>query len=267
MSDIEEIEERLARSLPKSKYKRLKDSRLFEVVEEVFDYPTLMALYELINRKIIGVMHGVVAAGKEARIYWAETPEGEDIAVKIFLVSAAEFRRGRLKYIEGDPRFKRVGRKIRDIVRVWCSKEFRNLRRAFEIGVRVPRPLAFRDNVLVMEFIDAGERGVPAPLIKDYPPEDPEEAFKTVCHYIELLYTKGELVHADLSEYNIMNTGSELVIIDWGSAVHAGHPSAEEFLLRDISTIFKFFEKLGVSVDDPLTFFRHLVARKHGYSK
>ncbi len=264
---IEDIEDIIAKKLPKPKYKRIKDSRLFEVVEEVFDYPTLMALYDLINKGIIETIYGVVASGKEARIYWAEDPEGNDLAVKIFLVSTAEFRRGRLKYIEGDPRFKRVGRKIRDIVRAWCSKEFRNLKRAYEVGVRVPRPIAFKDNVLVMEFISGGERGVPAPAIKDYPPEDPEEAYLTIRRYIETLYLEGDLVHADLSEYNILNTGSELVIIDWGSAVHVRHPHAEEFLRHDIYTVFRYFDRLGVETDDPEEFFKTLLRKKLDISR
>lgn len=238
--------------------KKVKDSRLFEVVEEVFDYPTLMALYHLINRGFIKVMYGAVASGKEARIYWAEGAEG-DVAVKIFLVLTAEFRKGRLKYIEGDPRFRKVGRDIRDLVKVWCSKEYRNMLKAHEVGVRVPKPYAYRDNVLVMEFIDSGERGKPAPLIKDIPPKDPIKAFKEVKEYIKRLYTEANLVHADLSEYNIMNKNGELVIIDWGSAVHRNHPHAEEFLIRDIKNIFSFFRKLGVKTEEPEDFYKEIL--------
>jgi len=241
--------------------KRVKDSRLFEVVEEVFDYPTLMALYKLINDGVIGVMHGAVAAGKEARIYWAETPKGEDIAVKIFLVQAAEFRRGRLVYIEGDPRFKRVRRGLRGLIELWCSKEFRNLRRAYEAGVRVPRPYARRGNVLVMEFVgDPDVRGRPAPLLREVELDDPEVAFETLKGYIRRLYLEAKLVHADLSEYNVMVRGSELVLIDFGSAVDVSHPMASEFLRRDIRNIYAYFRRLGVDVGDPDEFYRELTA-------
>ncbi len=54
----------------------------------------------------------------------------------------------------------------------------------------------------------------------------------------------GKIIHADLSEFNIVNTGDELVIIDWGgSAVKANHPNAIEFLLRDIENINRYFSK------------------------
>ncbi len=243
----------------KKSRKKLKDTSLFEVVEEVFDYKTLMALYYLINKGFIHVMHGAVASGKEAKIYWAEDSKRNDVAVKIFLVKTAEFRRGRLKYIEGDPRFKKIGRDIRSIVRVWCSKEYRNLLRAYEAGIRVPKPYAFKENILVMEFISGDERGRPAPLIKDKVPEDPKNAFLIIKDYIRKLYSKAELIHADLSEYNIMVKDSELVVIDWGSAVHKMHPSAREFLIRDIRNIYNFFRRLGVKTGDPLEFYLELV--------
>ncbi len=253
-------EEELERRLGRARFKKLKDSRMFEVVEEVFDYRTLMALYDLVNRGVISLMHGAVAAGKEARIYWAEGPRGEDLAVKIYLVTAAEFRRGRLKYMEGDPRFRRVGRSMRSVVRAWCSKEYSNLVRAHEAGVRVPRPVAFRENVLVMEFVDSGVRGVPAPLIKDCPPDDPDAAYREVKEFIRRAYLRAGLVHADLSEYNIMNRLNILYIIDWGSGVLKSHPNANEFLLRDIETVFRYFERLGAEVDDPREFYNELLS-------
>ena len=241
--------------------KRVKDSRLFEVVEEVFDFPTLMALYKLLNSGVIQVVHGAVASGKEARVYWAESPQGEDLAVKIFLTITSEFRKSRLIYIEGDPRFKRVRSNVRQMIELWCSKEYRNLVRAWEAGVRVPRPIARRGNVLVMEFIgDPEQRGKPAPLLKDAPLEDPDAAFRTLKRYIELLYVKARLVHADLSEYNVMVKGGELVVIDFGSAVDVGHPRALEFLKRDIRNIFAFFAELNVDTGDPEGFFEQLVA-------
>ncbi|RLE67594.1 MAG: serine protein kinase RIO, partial [Thermoprotei archaeon] len=196
--------------LPRKVMKKLKDSRLFEVTEEVFDYPTLMALYDLINRGIIHIVHGVVAAGKEARIYWGENRKGEDLAIKIYLVTTAEFRKGRLKYIEGDPRFSRVPRKIRDLVKVWVAKEFKNIQVAWRVGIPAPRVYGFKDNVLVMEFLSFNRRGVPAPSIKNYPPDDPQEAFNLIKNFIRILFLKGKLVHADLSEYNILNTGDKL---------------------------------------------------------
>jgi len=257
--DVDEYVERVMSRIRSEK--RVKDSRLFEVVEEVFDYPTLMALYKLLNAGVIGVVHGVVASGKEARVYWAQSPSGEDIALKIYLTVTSEFRRGRLFYIEGDPRFRRIRGNVRKLVELWCSKEFRNLRRAWEAGVRVPRPIARRGNVLVMEFVgDPEVRGRPAPLLKDVELPDPERAFEELKRQILLLYTKAKLVHADLSEYNVMVRGDELVIIDLGSAVDVNHPRALEFLQRDVRNIFSYFRRLGLDTGDPEEFVAEILS-------
>ena len=75
-----------------------------------------------------------------------------------------------------------------------------------------------------------------------------EEALEVLLGYMHKLYNEAELVHADLSEYNVMNREGELIIIDWGSAVKKGHPMFTEFLLRDIRNVLRFFHKLGVKV-------------------
>ena len=251
---------RLEREFEKSRLKRILDSDLFEVVEEVFDYSTLMAIQDLANDRVIKVLHGCISAGKEARVYWAEGPKGVDLAVKIYLISTAEFRKSIYRYIIGDPRFKGLRGSFRKLIYAWCSKEFRNLKIAYNIGVKVPKPIKAHKNVLVMEFINApGMRGVPAPLIKDEPPEDPEKAYNEIINVIYKLYNEGNLVHADLSEYNIMNRGGELYIIDWGSAVKKEHPMAREFLLRDIRNVVSFFRKLGVKCEDPVEIFEWVI--------
>ena len=250
MSDIEERVHRLERMrIERERLARIMDEDLLETVEEVFDRLTLLSLYDLVNDGVIDVMHGVVSSGKEARVYWAEDPEGNDLAVKIYLTMTAEFRHGMLKYIEGDPRFQHVRRHPRKLIYLWCRKEFRNLKLAYETGIRVPKPIAARNNILVMEFINQpNERGRPAPLLREAPPEDPEEALEVLLGYMHKLYNEAELVHADLSEYNVMNREGELIIIDWGSAVKKGHPMFTEFLLRDIRNVLRFFHKLGVKV-------------------
>jgi len=263
--DIEEETVKLIKERIESrKVKRRKDEEHYEVLEEVFDRATLLALYDLVNKGYIERIYGVVATGKEARIYWAEDPSGNDIALKIFLIVTAEFWKRRKRYIDGDPRFVRIRRSRRHLIKAWCSKEFKNLKLAYEAGVRVPKPIVFKENVLVMEFINApGERGVPAPLLKDAPPTDPHTAFEVIMDYVEKLYKNAKLVHADLSEYNILNREPEFVIIDWGSAVLLAHPNAHEFLMRDISNVTNYFKRLGVDVPDPKEIYSSLVSEHH----
>jgi len=220
-------------------------------LEEVFDQATLMVIYQFLNSGVLYEVHGVVSAGKEARVYWGKNKEGKDLAVKIYLTASAEFRRGMLKYIEGDYRFKGVKRDTRSLIFAWAQKEFRNLEQASRAKVRVPKPVAVKNNVLVMEFI--GKDGINAPSLKEQPPSNPEKVYSALLTYLERLYRKAELVHGDLSEYNIMMWKGNPVIFDVSQAVPTSHPMAKFFLQRDLANVNRFFSRLGVkvlSVDD-----------------
>jgi RIO kinase 1 len=215
-------------------------------LEEVFDQATRLVIYQLLNKGILYEVHGVVNAGKEARVYLGKNKEGKDLAVKIYLTASAEFRKGMLKYIEGDYRFKGVKHDTRSLIFAWAQKEFRNLEQASRAKVRVPKPIAVKNNVLVMEFI--GKNGVSAPSLKEQAPSAPEKVFEVLLTYLERLYRKAELVHGDLSEYNIMMWNDDPIVFDVAQAVPISHPMAEFFLRRDIANLNKFFYRLGVKV-------------------
>jgi RIO kinase 1 len=215
-------------------------------VEEVFDQATLMVVYDLLNRGVLDEVHGVVNAGKEARVYSGKTKEGRDLAVKIYLTASAEFKKGMVKYIEGDYRFKGVKHDTRSLIYAWAQKEFRNLQQASRARVRVPKPVAVESNVLVMEFI--GKDGVHAPSLKERVPSDAEEVYGVLLTFVERLYRKADLVHGDLSEYNVMMWKGKPVVFDMAQAVPTSHPMAEFFLRRDLANVNRFFSRLGVEV-------------------
>jgi RIO kinase 1 len=215
-------------------------------LEEVFDQATFMVIYDFLNSGVLYEVHGVVNAGKEARVYWGKNKEGKDLAVKIYLTASAEFRKGMLKYIEGDYRFKGVKRDTRSLIFTWAQKEFRNLEQASRVKVRVPKPIAVKNNVLVMEFI--GKDGVQAPSLKEQQPDNPDKVYETLVTYVTRLYRKAELVHGDLSEYNIMMWNGRPVLFDMAQAVPTSHPMAGFLLHRDLNNLNKFFSRLDVKV-------------------
>ena len=215
-------------------------------VEEVFDQTTRMIVFDLLNSGVFYELNGVVSSGKEARVYWATDKEGKDLAVKIYLTSSAEFKKGMHKYIEGDPRFKDVKHDTRSLMAVWAQKEFRNLKEATDAKVRVPKPIAVKSNVVVMEFI--GEKGVSAPSLKEQPPENPEKIYKIILTSIKRLYQKAKIVHGDLSEYNIMMWKGKPVVFDMSQSVSIQHPLADELLVRDLTNVNRFFSRLNVEV-------------------
>lgn len=238
----EKVRARILEYEKKSRYLR-KRSEDYEVVEDVFDKSTKMALYKLINKGVLHILLGVVKTGKESRVYWGKRVDNTDVAVKIYLTVALEFRR-RLQYIEGDPRFADVSRSTHDLVEVWAKKEYRNLTEAYAAGVKVPEPFGLNRNVLVMKFI--GESGTPAPALREV--EVTQKDYRLSIEQIRFLYQKAGLVHADLSEYNIFKWRGEVILFDFGSAVSIDHPNADEFLQRDLENLNRFFSKNGVKI-------------------
>ena len=215
-------------------------------IEEVFDQSTRMVLFHFLSSGILNEVNGVVSAGKEARVYWGKTKTGEERAVKIYLTSSAEFKKGMLMYIEGDYRFKNIKRDTRSLISTWAQKEFRNLDSADKAKVRVPKPIAVDRNIVIMEFI--GKDGVSAPRLKEIPPEDPQKTYKQLLTFMRRLYQKAELVHGDLSEYNLMTWKGKLVMFDMSQSVPTSHPLAQELLNRDITNVNRFFSRQGVKV-------------------
>ena len=214
-----------------------------KTLDEVFDKPTLLVLYKYISSGYIETLDYPLSTGKEANVFHATTPQGGSLAVKIFRTNTATFR-SFMTYIAGDPRFGHVKPNRRDIVYVWAQKEYKNLQRYFEAGVRVPNPVAWRQNVLLMEFV--GDEGTPAPRLKDAPPADPQKAYETLTAQYRLGVDKGSLVHGDFSEFNILNLGEELVTIDVAQAVLLHHPMARDLLQRDAKNLSAYFRRLGV---------------------
>ena len=89
---------------------------------------------------------------------------------------------------------------------VWAEKEMRNLKRLENEGVRCPRPIEVRENVLAMEFLGDDE-GWASPRLKDAPAMDPSalaELYAELMIIMRVMYQRCRLVHADLSEYNIL---------------------------------------------------------------
>ncbi len=219
---------------------RIKGAEELKVASYVLDRQTLLTLYTLANRGHIEVMHGTIKMGKESCVFLAEARGGERVAVKIHRIATAEFK-AITNYIAGDPRFRSFRRSRRGIVFTWVRKEFKNLETAHGAGVAVPKPVAFLNNVIVMELIEENAR--PAPMLRDAELESPHEFFGMLVEEVRKLYTRAKLVHADLSEYNVLVREQKPVLIDLSSAVPLEHPYAEEFLSRDVQNLTRYFSR------------------------
>jgi RIO kinase 1 len=216
---------------------RIKDADQFKVREDVFDDVTLLALYKLVHKKWLSVIGGSISTGKEANVFYGER-DGAEIAIKIYRIRTANFTT-MSSYIIGDRRFSHVKKAKKELIFAWTRKEFSNLVRARDAGIAVPEPLVWDRNILIMSFI--GEREIPFPQLRNVELENPAETYTQIMSIIDTLYKKAELVHADLSEFNILY-GDKPYLIDMGQSVTRDHPRALPFLMRDIRNINRFFK-------------------------
>ncbi|MDE1763008.1 MAG: serine protein kinase RIO [Thaumarchaeota archaeon] len=217
-----------------------------KVIDEVFDKSTTMTVSGLKNSGTISYVNGAVGSGKESKTYWAVSPSGKDLALKIYLVATSNFKK-RHPYLLGDQRFTKLRKGTRHLVELWAQKEFANLSHCFDSKIPCIRPITVIKNVLVMDFM--GKNGVPEPILVET--EVDYKDYEQAISIIDDLYNKAKIVHADFSEYNIFKTEKGLVVFDFGSAVESRHPNALEFLERDIKNITKFFVKRGLTVTNP----------------
>ena len=227
----------------------MKESR--KIFQRVFDNYTFKSLIKLIGKRHFTTLDFPISTGKEADVYKATkiSKDGakKPVAVKIYRIETSNFKKMQ-DYLIGDPRFDRIKKTKRGTVEAWCQKEYRNLKDAYEAGLKVPKPIAFEKNVLVMEFIGK-KGGTPYPLLKEVQLKDPKKTIKQLISSIKKLWLKARIVHGDLNEFNIIMKNQTPYIIDIGQAMSIKHPYAPELLKRDLNQINKLAKKYKIKID------------------
>jgi RIO kinase 1 len=225
---------------------RRKDTNDRKSYDEVFDRQVIMRIYKLFTDGVIDRLDFPISTGKEGNVFRASTSKDEFVAVKIYRTATSTFG-DMAKYVQGDPRFRGLTGRKRKLIYAWANKEFINLKLFESAGVRVPKPIIHVSNIVIMEYI--GDASEPAKEMRNVRLEDPEAIARKILGYVRLAYQKAELVHSDLSEFNVLMLEGEPVIIDVGQAVVLGHPQAEEWLERDVKNLVRFFKKYDVRLD------------------
>lgn len=228
---------------------RVKDKSDRATVEQVLDPRTRMILFKMLSRGVFSEINGCISTGKEANVYHATTAKGESRAIKIYKTSILLFK-DRDKYVSGEFRFRHGYCKgnPRKMVRTWAEKEMRNLIRLQTAQIPCPEPIMLRSHVLVMSFI--GRDDMPAPLLKNAVLSESKsrELYLQIIQDMRIMYNEARLVHADLSEFNILYHNGGAYIIDVSQSVEHDHPHALEFLRKDCSNVNDFFQKHDVAV-------------------
>ncbi|KAK2962501.1 putative serine/threonine protein kinase [Blattamonas nauphoetae] len=192
--------------------------------------------------------------------------EGREFAIKIYKTSILIFK-DRDRYVTGEFRFRNgyARSNPRKMVAMWAEKEYRNLLRLSQAGIHAPVPRAQRQHVLVMDFI--GDDGNAASRLKgavgqyQLTKEQLTRIYWDTADIMKKMYQDCRLVHADLSEYNLLYfvKTEELWVIDVSQSVEHDHPHSLEFLRRDADIINKFFRHYDVHTLSARELFDYIV--------
>lgn len=212
----------------------------FKTIKGVFDEFTNRTLFELESRGAFDELVSPLKVGKESSVFVA-VKDGKKVIVKIYFIQCANFMK-MYDYIRKDPRYEYLQNHRRQIILAWAQREYKNIHRARDAKVLVPKPLAWLNHIIIEEFIGDEEA---APPLKDAPPQNPKKFFDDVVKAMIKMYKAG-LIHGDLSAFNILNHHEKPYLIDFSQATLTKAPNSDELLERDVENIVRYFVKLGV---------------------
>ena len=100
-----------------------------------------------------------------------------------------------------------------------------------------------------MAFIGDGECAAPRLADVDLDLATARQVWRDLQTEIRRML-EAELVHGDLSAFNVLWWRGRPVIIDLSQSVDAiVHPAARELLVRDVDRTAAYFRRLGVAID------------------
>ena len=130
---------------------------------------------------------------------------------------------------------------------IWVDREWETLRSLSKAGADVPRPLMRTERAILMSYV--GDEDTAAPQLRSYRPdlEEAESLFRQIVRNVELFLYRN-VIHGDLSPYNVLVWEGRVTLIDLPQAVDPRkNKYAHELLERDVVRICDHFERLGVT--------------------
>jgi len=212
------------------------------------------SLQQLVDDGVVDEVLQQIKSGKEADVFLVRKGEAL-LAAKVYKARTERNFKNNAGYLEG--RAVRSSRDARAMAKgsrygrsqqeeAWKHAEVDALYKLAAAGVRVPAPDIFYEGVLVMGLVVDAE-GYPAPRLADTTP-DREQA---LAMYTDLLQQAGimlscDLIHGDLSAFNVLLAHDGPTIIDLPQVISAAaNPQAEMFFRRDVQNLHRFFAQFA----------------------
>jgi len=194
-----------------------------------------LAINALVKTEVLEAFGKPLGVGKESDVYDALTPQQQRVAVKFHRLGRTSFRQTKRKrgYLAEQGHVSWLYQS-----RLAAEKEHEALKLVYPHGIAVPEPVSQNRHVVVMGMIEGAE------LVEHREIPKPEKVLREILANVRKAYLKAGVVHADLSEYNIiLQPNMHILIIDWPQYVMREHPNAEDLLKRDVRNVLRFFSR------------------------
>lgn len=210
------------------------------------------AIGPFIDRGLVSDILYEVMSGKEATVYCCGLAGGGLAAAKVYRPRESRRFKNASVYLEGrvilDQRARRAieaktefGRQAK--FAMWLNHEYETLRQLYRIGLDVPEPIAIADRALLIGYVGDAEAAAPTLHEVVLHPEESWEVFGRVMRNIEG-FLSANLIHGDLSAYNILYFEGEPKIIDFPQAVDPRfNVHARDLLARDVERVCRYFRR------------------------
>ena len=229
----------------------------------------------LVSEGVIAEVLGRLKSGKEADVFVVRYG-GNIVAAKVYKDRAQRSFKNNSAYTEG--RTVRNTRSQRAMSRktsfgqaaseaAWKSAEADALYKLHAANVRVPTPVMFLEGVLFMELVlDAEGEAAPRLIDKDLTVAEANLAYHDMLAQLVRILSC-DLIHGDLSPYNVLWGAAGPTIIVFPQIISASHNSrSEAFFLRDARNILGHFASIDRSLharaSDPGEIWRAYVRRE-----
>jgi RIO kinase 1 len=203
----------------------------------------------------------LVKSGKEATVYCCEAQPSTGqqlLAAKLYRArehrafrNDAVYQAGRVildaharRAVKNKSRFGREAQQG-----MWINHEWETLEALHAVGADVPEPLARTEGAILMGY--RGDETASAPRLHEVnlPRDEAGHHFQVLMRNVEL-WLANNVIHGDLSAYNVLYWQGAVTVIDFPQAVDPRfNPNATSLLERDVTNLCNYFAKHGVSAD------------------
>jgi len=225
-----------------------------EALAQYFDDGTIDGYERVLSEGKEAVLHVVSKSGNGGKLYYAAKvyKKREERGFRNradYFVEQNLYKRRSMLAIRKKTRF---GREVEEAV--WQNRETSYLRELLAAGADVPALVKAGQDSFIMEYLgDGRERALKLVEAKGEI-TDPCGAFERVLRNIEL-FLSCNIVHGDLSPYNVLYYRGRVVVINFPQASDPRrNPNAPALLLRDIRNICAFFAKWDIPAEPEAIF-------------